>query len=580
MRLLTCLCAAIALSVLLLSGCGSISQKDLQEVVTIQTVDPLEKIFHETSVFKTVEPVAHVAKGEHASFQIVLRSQRNIADLNCSVTSLTSEKGTLPDVKTGYVDYVKVGRNYALPSRDRIFSPSGFYPDPIVPKENVRIEADQTQPVWITITVPPDAAEGIYKGELKVTGSIEDRPFEMTMPLQVQVYPVKIDKTSLWVTNWFFSHAANLKLIYGEDVQPYSEKYWEYTSMLAKKMAEYRQNVALISPLHLASYSIGPEGKYDIDFTNFDKTVEIFMKEGVLGRIEGGHIGGREGGWLSNFVLTVPVVEADTVYFKPMPLESDTAKTFYNTFIPALNEHLVEKGWDKIYMQHLMDEPIPENVATYIEIADFIKQLAPGLRIVEACHSKDVKNSVQVWVPQLDYLNKDLAFYQERAQAGDEVWFYTCVNPRGEYANRFIDLPLIKTRILHWINFKYDIPGYLHWGFNYWNDNPYNETATIQLESGNVLPGGDSWIIYPGDRRLNSSIRLEAMRDGIVDYELLKMLEAKYPEEAAELARQVVYRFDHYDINIEAFREKRKKILTLLSTDATGADHLMIRQKN
>jgi hypothetical protein len=368
--------------------------------------------------------------------------------------------------------------------------------------------------------------------------------------------------------------------MYGRHVEPFSEKYWEYITLLARKMAEYRQNVALISPLQLATYSISEDGKYNIDFSNFDKTVEIFIKERVIGRIEGGHIGGRDAGWLSNFVLTVPVVKSDTVIFSPMPLSSDSAKTFYQTFIPALNDHLVEKGWDKIYMQHLMDEPIPQNVETYIQIANFVRKLAPDLRFVEACHSRDVKNTIQVWVPQLDYLNSDFGFYEERAKAGDEVWFYTCVNPRGEYANRFIDLPLLKTRILHWINFKYDIPGYLHWGFNKWNENPYNETTTIQVEGGNVLPAGDSWIIYPGDQKFNSSIRLEAMRDGIVDYELLKMLKVNHPEEAAEIARQVVYRFDHYDINIEAFREKRRKILSLLSADLAKENKVLVRQND
>lgn len=60
------------------------------------------------------------------------------------------------------------------------------------------------------------------------------------------------------------------------------------------------------------------------------------------------------------------------------------------------------------------------------------------------------------------------------------------------------------------------------------------------------------------------------MRDGIVDYELLRMLQQKYPEQAAELARQVVFRFDHYDLNIQGFREKRRKILMLLSQDSAG----------
>jgi len=60
------------------------------------------------------------------------------------------------------------------------------------------------------------------------------------------------------------------------------------------------------------------------------------------------------------------------------------------------------------------------------------------------------------------------------------------------------------------------------------------------------------------------------MRDGLVDYELLRRLEQTHPDEARELARQVVYRFDLYDMNVEAFRDKRRRIPTLLS-EATGS---------
>lgn len=55
------------------------------------------------------------------------------------------------------------------------------------------------------------------------------------------------------------------------------------------------------------------------------------------------------------------------------------------------------------------------------------------------------------------------------------------------------------------------------------------------------------------------------MRDGIIDYEVLKMLEEKQPERAREIARQMVYGFDLYDSNIETFRARRRDILTLLS---------------
>lgn len=559
----------VVLTAMFFVACDStISDRELDEILAVRSVDPLEKVFKETSVFNVREPLAHAARGEHATIQYVVRSQHMVTSLKATAGPLTSGTDTLADIRVGYVGYVHVGRITPNPSHDKLVSASGLYPDPIIERESIDIEAGEAQPVWITITVPKEANAGLYTGELTLSGTINGNSFQKKVPLQVKVYPVTIDKTSLWVTNWYSSSPNNLELIFGEKgIEPYSEKYWQYIRLLAQKMAEYRQNVAIISPLHLSAYSFDAQGNYSIDFSNFDKTVDIFMEEGVLGRIEGGHIGGRKGGWVSDFAVNVPIVESGTTIFKSMSIREDSARKFYRHFIPALTKHLAEKGWDKIYMQHLMDEPIPENVATYIEIAEFIKELAPELKIVEACHSKDVSNTVQIWVPQLDYMNIDYEFYKKRAAAGDEIWFYTCLNPKGEYANRFVELPLIKTRILHWINFRYNIPGYLHWGLNFWNSDPFRESTGIQLESGTILPGGDAWIVYPGDGKLHSSIRLEAMRDGIVDYELLKMLDKTRPEEAAELARQVVYRFDYYDINVDAFREKRRKILTMLSEE-------------
>src|SRR5690606_16104326 len=184
------------------------------------------------------------------------------------------------------------------------------YPDPIIERESIDIEAGEAQPVWITITVPKEANAGLYTGELTLSGTINGNSFQKKVPLQVKVYPVTIDKTSLWVTNWYSSSPNNLELIFGEKgIEPYSEKYWQYIRLLAQKMAEYRQNVAIISPLHLSAYSFDAQGNYSIDFSNFDKTVDIFMEEGVLGRIEGGHIGGRKGGWVSDFAVNVPIVE-------------------------------------------------------------------------------------------------------------------------------------------------------------------------------------------------------------------------------------------------------------------------------
>lgn len=84
-------------------------------------------------------------------------------------------------------------------------------------------------------------------------------------------------------------------------------------------------------------------------------------------------------------------------------------------------------------------------------------------------------------------------------------------------------------------------------------------------EGGNTLPGGDSWIVYPNNGKLYGSIRLEAMRDGIADYTLLKMLEKKNPELARELCRLVVFHWTLYDTESDHFRNIRHQMLEELS---------------
>lgn len=556
-----------ATAALFLSGCATVKAvPGHYSGVFFEAVDPLEKVFRETAFFPAVEPVADVARGEPATFQFVVRGTGRILGLKAEAGEFRSVAGgRLAPPEIGYVGYVRAGRAIQEPSNDRLYSVSGFYPDPILEGAPADIPPETTQPVWVSVPVPADAAPGTYHGVVIVSGASDGIPFRLSRNCTVEVYPPVIDKTRLWVTNWFSTDQDKLaQLNNGAPVEPFTERYWEIIRVIARKMAAYRQNVALISPLRLTVYSL-ENGRYSFDFSRFDKTVRIFIEAGVIGRIEGGHIGGRAGTWLTPFVVFVPETSGESVEFRPYPISDERARNFYSQFIPALASHLEKEGWSEIYMQHLADEPIEENFGSYVEIAQFVRQYAPALKLIEACHTRNLAEMLNVWVPQLNFFDTDNAFYKEAAAKGGEVWFYTCVFPQGEYANRFIEQPLIKTRLLHWINFKYGSPGYLHWGYNWWTADPFQEATQIGTEAGLVLPAGDSWIVYPAAGKLLSSIRLEAMRDGIVDHELLCRLEAKRPEEARELARQLVYDFTKYDINVPAFREKRRAVLKMLS---------------
>ncbi|HCO68578.1 MAG TPA: hypothetical protein DIT04_12595 [Dysgonomonas sp.] len=533
------------------------------EGIIFKQADPLDKIMPDQNYFVDSDYQAALIRGERASFQFVVKSVSDIKNLKIEAGNLTNGSSQISPNFTAFVGYVKVGRNIINPSIEKIESPSRFYPDPLIEVEYKDVPAMQNQPVWVSYTIPKDASPGIYTGNVKISGTIKGSPFEMTKQVKAKIYGINLPEQKLWVTNWFNINENNLKLLNsGSPVELYSDHYWNIMKLFANIMRDHGQNVYIISPHELCKYTLN-NGKYSFDFSNFDKMVSIFLQEGNMKRIEGGHIGGRVGDWMSPMGIRVPVGDGK---FRTILLSNDSARNYITQFIPALDKHLKEKKWDKIYLQHIADEPIEGASAhSYVEIATLVKQLAPEFKIIEANHSQDVANTIDVWVPQLNFFKDDYEFYKERQQKDDEVWFYTCLAPQGNYANRFLEQPLIQTRILHWINYRYGATGYLHWGLNYWKGDPYYETTAINEESGNILPGGDSWIVYPAQDKLYSSIRFETMYDGIVDYELLKELDKTHPAEAAELARTIVYRFDWYDNNIDTFRKKRTEILELLS---------------
>ncbi len=559
---------APALSVFLFSAHAqqSLTTQQVNDIITFAAVDPLQKVFKETAFFEDMDPVADVARGEHASFQFALRSTKSIRHLQVSVLQLSRNTDLInKNSFVGFVGYTRVGRPLPNPSKDKLSPASGFYPDPILDTNIMDLHSFTTQPIWVTVSIPENIPPGVYTGSLNVKGNIDGKVFLLNKRFSVHVYPATIHKTSLWVTNWFGLGENQMKqLSNGKDSVVYSDRYWYWLKQYAKKMKEYDQNVIMASPLFLSVIACDGN-QYKFDFSHFDQFVQTFIDEGTLGRIEGGHLGTRMGNWYSQFGLFVPYWIHDTLHFRCSPLADTSVQSFYKQFMPALIAHLQQKGWYKIYLQHVCDEPEEGNEKSYGEIAAFLKSFDPGVKTIDAVHSHGVGNTVDVWVPQLDFFNTDYNFYKERKAAGDEIWFYTCLAPQGEYANRFIELPLIKTRILHWINYRFGATGYLHWGWNFWSDNPLAETSGIIPEAGNIMPGGDAFITYPGNGKILSSIRLEAMRDGIVDYELLKMLGEKNPDAAKEICRQVVYEFEKYDVDIKSFREKRKKILELLS---------------
>ncbi len=550
------------------------------QTLEFHQVDPLYKVFKERTWYPEWRDTLRAAAGETVSVQLVVKALRPIKGLSVLRAEATNGRNSLP-ARTGWVTYVPVDRSYYPASRDIIRSVSGYFPDPIIDDTTLNLDAGEVNPLWISVPVPVSAQPGIYKGKVRLSGMVRGKKELFNGEFNIRIYPVKVPETSLWITNWsaHFSPAMLEYLNKGKKVEIYSSLYWELLKVHADMMASHNQNVHRIYAAWNTKFTF-QNGKYGFDFSNFDKEAVIFEKAGALKRIEGGHLAWRSGAWDDPFFVEVPLPDDEnsrklrqapnpsaSLYGMRsvlLPVNDERTKNFLSQFLPALKDHLGKKGWLHKYLQHIADEPTSKNAASYVEISSYVKKYLPEVKIVDAVMtSGELKDGVDVWVPVLNVFHKDYSFYDGLRKAGKEIWFYTCVEPRGNYANRFIELPLIQTRYLHWINFKYGATGYLHWGLNYWGSpDPLRDNAS---RDRGKLPAGDAWIVYPGYKKLYTSIRFETMRDGIYDYELLKMLERKDPAKSKQIVNDLIRNFDDYDNSVLYFRTIRKEILELLS---------------
>jgi hypothetical protein len=520
--------------------------------------DPLVKIFKDTRPPSnyTQSVVIEAVRNEYAAAQFAVTAESGTPEVHLRITPLEGPEGSLLNFSVNFVGFVPVKKNTPdTPSAELVRTAPFDAPDPLLGDSAIRIKNDETQPVWITIFIPADAPAGNYTGNVDVLSEA----MNASISIALHVYPVTLPtERHLWLTNWF--NAMGVAERYR--ITSWSDEHWHLIAKYARIMAEHRQTVIITPIFELIRFIKGPDGSLGCDFTNFDRWVELFRREGVIGRIEGSHLAGRSEWEATDFdsqAVTVYYPNGSVAYKQPsMKTTSVEYRNFLSRFLPQLERHLLEKGWLGSYVQHLADEPIAANEASYRVLAGYVKEFAPNLKRIDANQDMGLIDALDIWVPILHEFDANQSFYAQRRATGEETWFYTCLAPTGRYPNRFIDYPLVKVRILHWINYKYNLSGYLHWGLNYWSDDPFQDVEPTNL------PPGDAFIIYPGKDGPLSSIRFETLRLGVQDYELLRMLEEVDPQRARQLAESVVRSLTDYEEDALRFYQARRNLMTAL----------------
>jgi len=494
------------------------------------------------------------ARGETESAQIVASASGGCLDsVRAEPSALAGDggRGLGPSaVQVNWVGYVRLTRNSdSTPDAELLRRAPDDFPDPLLDDTSVTVCAGASHPLLVRAAVPRAAAPGVYRGTVSLRNG---GTLLRAVPISVEVLPVTLPEIpSLSVTNWFSARAIAQQ----HHVPEWSEEHWRLLRAYADDMRAHGQTM-FETDLELIGGRRGPDGSLSFDYGLFDRWVRLFRAAG-LRDIELMHVGRRTEPW----AWTNPFEAAP----RRVPVRGaggdDTTDVSLDTFLAALQRHLVEQGWVDDAVLHVADEPIPENSESWRALSRRVHAAAPRLKRIEAIQVPDLGRDLEIWVVEEKRLDWWYDGYRARQRAGGmELWLYTSWLPQGAYPNRLIDYPLLKTRLLPWVAARYGATGFLHWGLNQWPQN----VDPVDPNKGLFAPG-DDFIVYPGRAGPRSSLRWEAFRDGVEDYALFDLWRRRDATAAESVLRTVVPSFTTYPRDPAALLAARRKALLALA---------------
>ncbi len=490
-----------------------IDEKSTNPVEDIYIISSTERLYIDEAPRITGLGTLHIsmAKNESEGAQFVIRSEeREYNNLSISVTDLVSDTG---DVLLS--ENVKLYRERFTCASERW----GYAPMEKEEINTLRPSANVLIPMWyedlnlsdtkkgentiyyVDVTTNRETNAGIYKGTVILTH--DAGVFEL--PFEVAVYDVTLPETPTYRT--LFNYNDSFLMMYLEKTG-HPEYRAEALRNAFKLMAEFKLSSTTVYPEVIGEWSNEEEKVANIA-QYMEKTPTFTAFAWYLGYVRDG----------DNAYMTQDQREAN--------LNSLALLEKYGIIDHAYN-YVVDEPFEKwqYNVMHLMGDFLEET--GYNDIFH---------NLVTKDSFESVKGSTNTWCPIVSTFDPAKAD-AVRATEGSEYWWYFCNEPPAPGISIFNDIS--NTRIHGWMAKDWDIKGILYWAVNmyasYWND-VYHGSADIWSQGTNdplMLQGVE------GDNILNRNIcvptlALVGVRDGIEDFDLLLLLEAKVSEKLDEL---------------------------------------------
>lgn len=476
----------------------------------------------------------YAARNEYESFQVILSGPMTGVGVP-SASALTGPAGTVSATslrfsRVGYLDITTTSNDEGM---------TGLVPDALVPAVDlfygetrnafpIDVPTGENRLIWVDLFVPEATPAGDYQGSVTITSNQGSQQ----LPITLTVWGFSLPSTSSVDTAFGYEGWG---VLFGHFDNP-SEHYADLVPL-----AQMYTTSGLMHRITLSTMLIEDWALYasTIDWPAFDaRWHEFFDGKDLPFGLQGAR------------VTSVQI---------PTDGDTDAEKVAYWR---QFAQHFRQKGWFDLLFHYTLDEP-GDSAGDYQVIKDraaLLNQADADLPVlvttdIQEAQPYGVEDVIDIWVPLInfmdlkpygvcwapEYVGDQRSDYNGLVASGKRLWSYqSCMShgcdvsstaecDRG-WPSYMVDHTAIRNRIMGWQTYRYDLSGELYFDVNYAYGN--SDPWVTQLHFGG---NGDGNLYYPGrpDKIGGTahipieSIRLKQIRDGLEDYEYLRLLEQK-----------------------------------------------------
>ena len=421
-----------------------------------------------------------MARNEFEPFQVLVFPV--VADLKgvvleCAdlVDAATGAKIPKDDVTYHLQEVFRLHANNKI--KDWYFHGKNFeVPDPLAPARPADLPVHVATPFWVTVRTRPETKAGTYRGRITVRPrNAPPRHVDLTVKVWDYSVPEKWNFQTMGQTCWGY-----IGRVYGKITPDLKRRYIDF-------LLDHRFN-----PTEQYADKLSPDAQ-DIPYCFERGGNTIYLSGNFTGNVEA------------------------------LRKRYDTVKKL------GLIDHALvyigdeTKDWNQMRRR-----------------SDRIRKVCPELMIMigGSFPRTELDGVIDIYDPQIDRRTNQvysLPAGQMRpliaaSQAkGEKFFWYVAAGPMLPCPNVQMEDPLIASRVLFWMTWKFGVTGFEYYCYNIWQHNLPDKDARRWPDKPFYPRGwgdtnGDGMLFYPGRDGPLSSVRFENIRDGIEDWESHQVL--------------------------------------------------------